>query len=220
MRRVIAELQNDRKPRIPIIFRWFGLLYFWLAGWRLKGHIPDDPAMVVIAGPHSSNWDGWNVIMTSWVTRVRLRWMVKAEYTRGILGLFVRLTGGLGIDRSQRHNVVSQAADMLRQADDLLLLVAPEGTRLKTDHWKTGFYWIAHEAGAPMIGARMDYGRKVIDFVGPFYTTGDIEADIQPIWQAYAEVSALHPERVSDKALRSKDLQPRSLEPMDSSTSS
>ncbi len=207
MRRVTAEFVNKRPPSRSILLKWFGIFYFWIAGWKLKGVIPDDPCLLVIAAPHTSNWDGWNLIMTSWISRTNLRWVVKEEFTKGLAGSFVKWTGGLGIKRDKSRNLVDQIATLIKESDDLLLLVAPEGTRKKTDHWRTGFYWMAHKANIPMIAARMDYSIKTISFTGPFYTHGDIEEDIKPIFATYDEVSGLHPERESDKRLKLDDKQ-------------
>lgn len=202
MRRVTATFDNQQKPQTSRILAWIARIYLWLAGWRLDGPFPGYDKMLLIASPHTSNWDGWNLIMGSWVARVPLKWMVKEEAIKGPFGWFVTATGGVPINRRTSVNMVDQAAQKLKEADRMILLVAPEGTRRKSDHWKTGFYWIAHNAGVPLVAARMDYKRKVMDFIGPFETTGDIEADIQPIWETYSEVTALHPEKVSDHYLR------------------
>ena len=134
MRGVTKDLDNQREPQLPIVFKWFGVLWFWLAGWRLVGKLPQDPKMVVISAPHTSNWDGWNLVMCGWACRVNLRWVVKEEFTRGLVGLFVRATGGLGIKRDKSYNLVEQVANKIRESDNLLLLVAPEGTRKRAEH--------------------------------------------------------------------------------------
>lgn len=208
MRRVTAELDNQRPPRRGRLLKWFAVLYFWLAGWKLKGTLPPNPRMLIIGAPHTSNWDGWNVIMASWIARVELKWMIKAEFLRWpLIGRFLRWAGAVPIRRDSSHNVVAQSAEQLRTNDELLLLVAPEGTRRKTDHWKTGFYWIAHQADVPMLCALMDYGTKTIKFTGPYHPTGDIEADIEKIWNDYRRVKPLHPEKLSDMRLRPRDRQ-------------
>ncbi len=205
MRRVTADFTIDRPPRRSRILQAIGIFYFWLAGWRMTSHFPSTPKMLVIAGPHTSNWDGWHVIVASWIARVDLKWMVKAEAIRWPFGWFIKWAGGVPIQRDASYNVVAQSARQLKEADDMLLLVAPEGTRKKSDYWKTGFYWIAHQADVPMLCARMDYGTKTISFTGPYHPTGNIEADIEKIWADFRAVSALHPEKVSDMRLREKD---------------
>mgnify|MGYP002396386211 CR=1 FL=1 len=192
-----------RKPSGNIILYWFATLYFRLIGWKVIGHLPPDRKMIVTAGPHTANLDGWLMVMTAWALRIQLKWMVKAELTRGPLGFLVRAAGGVGIDRKASYNTVDQVINAFNEADDLLLAVAPEGTRRKLDHWKTGFYWMADGADVPIFIARLDYGRKVVNLSHPpVHTTGDIDADMQIIFDAYSDVTAKHPEKVSEMRLR------------------
>jgi 1-acyl-sn-glycerol-3-phosphate acyltransferase len=66
--------------------------------------------------------------------------------------------------------------------------VPPEGTRGKTRHWKTGFYFIALQAQVPIILAFMDYEHKRSG-LGPVFTpTGDVDADMAQIKLFYADI--------------------------------
>ena len=179
------------------------LIVLTVLGWRIIGITPNEPKMVVVAGPHTANMDGFLLVMTAWYLRVKLQWMVKAEILRPPLGWLVRWGGGVPIDRSSRHNTVAQAVQAFAERDKFVLVVAPEGTRSRSDHWKTGFYWIAHEAQVPLYMARMDYGRKVVEIKdGLLHTTGDIEADMERIWDVYRPIVARFPEKVSEMRLR------------------
>ncbi len=194
---------NLRKPEIPLIFHWFARFMIFILGWRISGFVPDVDKFIVVAGPHTANRDGFMLIMTGWALRVRLDWMVKSELVRPPHGWFLRKIGAVPIDRKASHNVVDQAVEAFRQRDKMALVIAPEGTRKKSDHWKTGFYWIALDANVPMFMARLDYKRKVIDITDAlFYVTGDIEADMDYIWSVYDGVGARFPEKVSDMRLR------------------
>jgi 1-acyl-sn-glycerol-3-phosphate acyltransferase len=205
MRRVTADFTNEQPPRRSRFLQAIGIFYFWMTGWRMTTTLPANPKMVLIAAPHTSNWDGWILIMASWIARVELNWMIKAEAVRWPLGWFIKWAGGVPIQRDASYNVVSSSAQKLKEADSMLLLVAPEGTRKKANYWKTGFYWIAHQADVPMLCARMDYGTKTVSFTGPYHPTGNIEADIEKIWDDYRDIVALHPEKFSDMRLREKD---------------
>lgn len=191
-------------PEINIVLHWLGRFGLWLLGWRVIGTPPKVPRLVVTAGLHTANMDGLLMIFTSWVLRVRMRWMVKAEWTRyPIIGAIVRATGAMGIDRSGSFNTVEQAVNEFNAHDRMVIVVPPEGTRRKTDHWKTGFYWIAVGAGTPILTARIDYAKKTLDISGDMiHPTGDIEADMPLIWAKYEGVTARHPEKVSDFKLR------------------
>lgn len=205
-RRPVIAFTSSRQPEIGIFRHYFARFYFWLAGWQVTGYIPNDKKLVVMAVYHTSNWDGWNLVMTSWIVRTPIRWMVKAEWTRfPIIGWLVRSTGAIGIDRQASRNTVEWAVEQFRKNDKFILAVPPEGTRKKTDHWRTGFYWIAYQAGVPIKISIMDYGRKQIDFSAPNFTpTGDIEADMEYLWKYVRDSGArgLHPEKQSEMRLR------------------
>lgn len=131
-RRPVMAFTSNRPPEFGIIRHLFARFYFWLTGWQIIGDVPDTKKVVVVAVYHTSNWDGWNMIMTAWALRVRLDWMVKIEWTRfPILGALVRSTGAIGIDRSASHNTVEWAIEEYKHRDRLALAIPPEGTRKK-----------------------------------------------------------------------------------------
>jgi 1-acyl-sn-glycerol-3-phosphate acyltransferase len=84
----------------------------------------------------------------------------------------------------------------------IYLAIAPEGTRNKTDHWKTGFYQIAEKAEIPYVLMIIDYGKKECGFGPVFYPTGDMEADFQKIWDVYRDITPLYPENRSAMQLK------------------
>jgi 1-acyl-sn-glycerol-3-phosphate acyltransferase len=143
---------------------------------------------VLIAAPHTSNWDLPYTLMVAFALRLNIHWMGKRQIFRWPFGGLMRWLGGIAVDRSQSTNLVAASAKALRDAEGSVhLVIPPEGTRSQTRHWKTGFYWIAHEAGVPIVLAYMDYPRK-LSGLGPVFTpTGDIEADMLQIKAYYSQ---------------------------------
>ena len=175
-------------PGVNTVLRALSLGYLRLAGWNLDGQLPpDQPKCVLIAAPHTSNWDLPYTLMVAFALRINIYWMGKAALFRGPLGPLMRWLGGIAVDRSQSTNVVAASALAIREADGALcLVVPPEGTRSKTRQWRTGFYWIAHQAGVPIVMAYMDYPRKRSGLGPVFKPSGDIEADMAQIKAYYA----------------------------------
>ena len=176
-------------PGISPLLRALSTGFLRLSGWQLAGQLPADaPKCVLIAAPHTSNWDLPYTLMVGFALNLRLYWMGKASLFRPPFGAVMRWLGGIAVDRSQSTNLVAASARAIREADGpLCLVVPPEGTRSKTRQWKTGFYWIAHEAGVPIVMAYMDYPRK-LSGLGPVFTpSGDIEADMAVIKAYYAQ---------------------------------
>lgn len=197
-------IETPRTRRGNIVFYLIARLFFLISGWRVTGKLPANRKLVAIGGPHTSNFDGVLMLMLSWRYYLRLDWMVKSELgNHWLLGSFARAFGGLPINRSASFNAVDQAASLFETHDDLWLTIAPEGTRRKTDHWKTGFYWIAHKARVPILVAYVQYTEKRVHFVEELiWPTGDIDADLKKIWAYWEEAVAAHPEKVSDMRIR------------------
>ena len=166
---------------------WLGRSVLRLGGWRMVGEFPDLPKFVLIAAPHSSNWDG------VWGAAVKLGMGVKlsilgkdALVKAPLFGPLARWQGVIGVDRSAAHGVVEQATMAIRNADRMWFTIAPEGTRKWVERWKPGFWHIARNAGVPVVPAYFDYANKVIG-IGPlFELTGDMHADIARIQRWYA----------------------------------
>jgi 1-acyl-sn-glycerol-3-phosphate acyltransferase len=173
---------------------WLGRFLLWLFGWRTAGRGPSYRKYVVIAAPHTSNWDGLFMILVGFAFGVRFRFLIKDTLFRGPSGLLLRLLGGFPVDRSRRHNLVEQVVESFASHDELVIAVPPEGTRKKVERWKTGFYHMAHAAGVPIAFGFLDYSRKVGGFCGrPLQPTGDIEADFAAIRERYKGVVGKYP---------------------------
>lgn len=171
-------------------------LAFRLAGWRTEGAPPPDHAtFVLIAAPHTSNWDAVLMLLASRIFELPLAWFVKDDWFRFPLGGLMRALGGVPIDRSASHGVVEQAVARLQSSEHLALAVPPEGTRGHSPHWKTGFYHIARGAGVPIVLGYLDYGRKVAGLGPAFTPTGNLEADFEVFKEFYAKVQARFPDK-------------------------
>ena len=160
----------------------------WLSsfGWRIDGVAPDVPKAVVVAAPHTSNWDLPFTLAVAAALGVRISWMGKHTLFRPPFGALMRAVGGLSVDRRSPGGVVGQAVDLLGRHERLFLVIAPAGTRADTDRWKTGFYRIAEGARVPIVLGFLDYGRKVGGLGKVFTPTGDVEADMDAIRAFYA----------------------------------
>ena len=155
-------------------------------GWRMVGGFPDIPKAVVIAAPHSSNWDGLLGFGAKFGMGVKLSILGKDALIRiPLLGRILRWQGVIPVDRSAPHSVVGQAAQAIRDADRMWYAIAPEGTRKWVERWKPGFWHIARNAGVPVIPAYFDYANKVIGIGPPFELSDDMQADIARIQRWY-----------------------------------
>jgi 1-acyl-sn-glycerol-3-phosphate acyltransferase len=177
-----------------------------LFGWRLGDTVPSDVRKaVMIAAPHTSNWDLPFMVWTAWAMGVRMRWMGKHTLFRFPYGWIMRGLGGMPIDRRSPHGVVAQSATKLMEADDLILTVPAEGTRSFREFWKSGFYAIAHQAQVPILLGYVDFGAKE-GGVGPaVMPTGDVVADMDKIRAFYSKKVGKLPEKSGPIRLRAEE---------------
>ncbi|MDP2250587.1 MAG: lysophospholipid acyltransferase family protein [Hydrogenophaga sp.] len=175
-------------PVVNTLLRAFSIGFLKVTGWRVEGSLPAHASRsVLIAAPHTSNWDLPYTLMVAFALRLNIRWMGKQGIFRAPFGGVMRWLGGIPVNREQSTNLVAASAKAIREADGpLQLIVPPEGTRSKTRYWKTGFYYIAREAQVPIVMAYMDYERKISGLGPLFEPNGDVEADMAAIKAFYA----------------------------------
>lgn len=176
-------------PVVSHIVKFISLACLKLRGWKLVGELPKERKYVMIAVPHTSNWDFPITLAMAFVFGFKIYWMGKASLFKGFRGPIMRWLGGISIDRSKANNIVQQMVEAFDRSTELTVAIPPEGTRSKVDKWKTGFYYIAEGAKVPIALAFLDYEHKKGGFLGTFYPTGDIEKDFAEIRLRYKGIS-------------------------------
>lgn len=175
-----------------------------LMGWETDNHWPENLSQcVMIAAPHTSNWDALYARLALKALGVNVRLTIKDSYMQFPLGPFVRAMGGIGIDRrpkqagEPRPSMVQVMTDLFKQHPELVMLVTPEGTRARQEQWKTGFYYVAVNAGVPIALAYMDYKQKKAGVGKIIHPTGNFEEDMAEIMDFYAGIQAKFPKEFS-----------------------
>ena len=181
-------------PSTPLVLYWAARLWFRVFGWDTEGDAPQVAKGVLIAAPHTTNWDLPHMLAASLVYRYRISWLGKHTLFRPPWGWFMRFLGGVPIDRSSPQGMVQSAADQLKSASQLVLAIPPSGSRSRRDHWKSGFYWIAYEAQVPVVCGYLDYRRKRAGLGYSFVPTGDVKADMEKVRAFYADIRGKFPE--------------------------
>lgn len=156
-------------------------------GWKFETGKPAAKKYVLLAVPHTSNWDGLLLVMLARTIDLPMAWMIKAEWVNGPLGGLLRRVGAVAIDRSKSNNLVQQMIDEFARRDEFVLVIPPEGTRHRAEFWKSGFYHIARGANVPVACGYLDYGRKRAGIGEPIPMTGDVEADMAKIRAFYEQ---------------------------------
>jgi len=175
-------------PAVNTLLRGFSIAFLRLTGWKIEGSLPPDgQKSVLIAAPHTSNWDLPYTLMVAFALRLNIYWMGKEQIFKPPFRGLMMWLGGIPVRRESSNNLVAASVQAIRDADGpLQLVVPPEGTRSKVRYWKTGFYYIATGAGVPIVLAYMDYERKLSGLGPVFHPSGDLEADMARIQAFYA----------------------------------
>lgn len=193
-------------PIVNPLMRAVSWLVLRLMGWRTEGMTPEAigayPKYVLIAAPHTSNWDFPITLMVCFVLRLRVYWMAKASLFAWPIGWLSRWLGGIPIDRSASNNTVHNTIAAFAARERLAVIVAPEGTRGKVTHWKTGFYHMAHGADVPIALAYLDFKRKVGGIGAMFRTTGDIGADMAEIQRFYSGITGKNSDQFDPSTIK------------------
>jgi 1-acyl-sn-glycerol-3-phosphate acyltransferase len=165
-----------------------------LLGWRLDQRLPDTRKYVVIGAFHTSNWDMPLGLLGLWALGLKPRWVAKHTLFRWPLGPVLKAIGGIPVDRRAHTGFIEHIASAYNASDELVVTIAPEGTRSKTRYWKTGFYYIALAAKVPIALGYIDYPNKRLGIGGALNPCGDIEADMAIIRDFYRDKTGLKPE--------------------------
>ena len=176
-----------------LITRWSCENLLKISGWTLDRTNPPVTNCVVIAAPHTSNWDFILMLLFAGAFGLKISWMGKSNLFIKPFGYFLRLIGGISINRRKKNQIVDHMISLFRQRENFLLVVPVEGTRARTNFWKSGFYHIAKGANVPILPTFLDYGNKRGGFGVPIITTNNLLSDMQKIRDFYAPFKGKFP---------------------------
>jgi 1-acyl-sn-glycerol-3-phosphate acyltransferase len=186
------------------IFRIWGRAIIWVFGWKVDQHLKADfKRCVMVAAPHTSNWDFVICRAAFEVMELPVRFTIKKEWTKGFLGGLLVSLGAIGIDRkpkdkrSEPISYVDAMVNLFEENEELAVLVTPEGSRKRMEQWKTGFYHVAKKAGVPIAFGYLDYKTKTAGIGKVIWPGEDMEADMREIMKFYAGIHPKFPELFS-----------------------
>ena len=170
-----------------------------LLGWKVVGGIPVEKKYVIIVSPHTSNWDFIIGRCFGYMLEIEAKYLGKSQLFRFPYGWIFRRLGGIPVDRTKHNNLVAFAIDLFKSSQELVLGLAPEGSRSKVDKWKLGFYHISVGANIPIALGFLDYKKKEAGIGEMVLPSGDMEKDLQQIEDFYQKVTPKYPEKYNPK---------------------
>lgn len=165
--------------------------------WKVVGTLPPGDKFILIGAPHTSNWDFLFALAAFHLLRIDVSWIGKETLFRKPFGGIMKRLGGIAVKRGSKQGIVEQIAQRFKNAQKLIIAIAPSGTRKKKDHWKSGFYWIALNAKVPIICGYLDYRKREAGIGLSFIPTGNIVEDMNRIREFYNGIQGKYPDMVT-----------------------
>ena len=177
----------------PALVQGLGRWLHRLSGWQLVGAIPEHPKLILAVGPHTSNWDFLVGIVAMLALDLRVHFLAKHTLFRWPVAGLLRALGGMAVDRGNATGIAEQIGSQLRDAEQLVIAITPEGTRKKVPRLKTGFVRIARAGNCPVQPVTFDFARRIIQLHEPFFPGADPEGDAQEVRAIFAGATAKRP---------------------------
>jgi 1-acyl-sn-glycerol-3-phosphate acyltransferase len=180
--------------------RFIAKFLFFIFGW--KTDYPQKfkaPKSVMLAAPHTSNWDIVFALAVYWKEGIDAKFLIKNSYTSSFLGFFFKWLGAIGVDRAKHNNLVDYSVELLNNSEKLILMVPAEGSRRRVEKWKTGFYHIASKANVPVSFGFLDYKKKIAGVGDVYHLTENFEKDMEYIQDFYSKIEGKHLELYNKK---------------------
>jgi 1-acyl-sn-glycerol-3-phosphate acyltransferase len=181
--------------RSTILYYW-AKFTLWMLGWKIHGSLPPGvKKCIIIVAPHTSTWDFIIGRFAFWLLRIKVDFLIKKEAFKPVIGPLIKGCGGIPVDRSKGSSTVNQVVKLIGELDEVHIVITPEGTRTPVKNWKKGYYFIASNAGIPIVMGYMNYTTKDGGLGPVLYPSGDYEADLKLIRAFYSDKAGKHPER-------------------------
>ena len=195
----VNQIPHAFRAYRPKIVIFMGRLLLKIFGWRVEGAVPEmneNENLVLIAAPHTSNWDG--IFGFAAIIGLDAKISYFGKYTlfnQPILGRFLKYMGGIPVDKNNPGSgLVKEAIANMEKLKGSLIAMAPEGTRSKTEQWRTGFLRIAEAVDARIFVAAFDFNTKRIVLDKFFKPSDDMQKDLDNLKAYYTQYGAKRPE--------------------------
>ncbi|MFX4228538.1 MAG: 1-acyl-sn-glycerol-3-phosphate acyltransferase [Porticoccaceae bacterium] len=176
-----VDIPASAPRRAHPLLAWIGFQGLRLLGWKISGGFVDQPKLIAVVAPHSSNWDWIIGVCGLWALELRFCYLIKKQAMIWPVSLIINRTGGIPIDRARPIGVVEQLVNEFHASEKLWYAITPEGTRKSVSRWKNGFLRVAYDAGVPVVPVSIDYPSRQINVGEPFDLSGDIDMDLDII---------------------------------------
>ena len=183
-----------------------GKLFIWLTGWKVEGQVPRQDKVIIIAAPHTTNWDFVYLLGAAFYLGLSVKWLGKSSLFAFPFGRIMKVLGGISVDRSKPNGMVEQVSEIICSNPKISLVIPPSGTRDKTAYWKSGFYYIAKSANVSIVCGYLDYEKKMAGLGPNFFVSDSLSNDMDKIRAFYKNKIGKFPHLTSTIRLKEEPL--------------
>jgi len=187
-----SQIPERLRGKRSILLRKIARFGINISGWTIKGMVPDEERIVIIAAPHTSNWDFVLAMLAIFGLNIKLRWLGKHSIFKPGFKNFFKWLGGIPVYRDNPSNLIDNVVKIVKKEKSIVIAMTPEGTRKKVKRWKTGFLRIAKQTHSKILLISIDAPTKSIEIGKIFNPTGNSEDDLAFIQNYYSSFRGIN----------------------------
>ena len=187
-----SQIPERLRGKRSILLRKIARFGINISGWTIKGIVPDEERIVIIAAPHTSNWDFVLAMLAIFGLNIKLRWLGKHSIFKPGFKNFFKWLGGIPVYRDNPSNLIDNVVKIVKREKSIVIAMTPEGTRKKVKRWKTGFLRIAKQTHSKILLISIDAPTKSIEIGKIFNPTGNSEDDLAFIQKYYSSFRGIN----------------------------
>tara|TARA_B100001115_G_scaffold106350_1_gene78428 strand:+ start:981 stop:1577 length:597 start_codon:yes stop_codon:yes gene_type:complete len=187
-----SQIPERLRGKRSLLLRKIARFGINISGWTIKGMVPDEERIVIIAAPHTSNWDFVLAMLAIFGLNIKLRWLGKHSIFKPGFKNFFKWLGGIPVYRDNPSNLIDNVVKIVKREKSIVIAMTPEGTRKKVKRWKTGFLRIAKQTHSKILLISIDAPTKSIEIGKIFNPTGNSEDDLAFIQKYYSSFRGIN----------------------------
>tara|TARA_B100001057_G_scaffold240041_1_gene240394 strand:+ start:952 stop:1557 length:606 start_codon:yes stop_codon:yes gene_type:complete len=190
-----SQIPERLRGKRSILLRKIARFGINISGWTIKGRVPDEERIVLIAAPHTSNWDFILAMLAIFGLNIKLRWLGKHSIFKPGFKIFFKWLGGIPVYRDNPSTLIDSVVKIVKKEKSIVIAMTPEGTRKKVKRWKTGFLRIAKQTHSKILLISIDAPTKSIEIGKIFNPTGNSDDDLAFIQKYYSSFRGINPQK-------------------------
>ena len=194
MNNPLIQIPEKFRASHPILLQKIGKFFLTITGWKFKGDIPRSDRIILVAGPHTSNWDFLLALAFIFGLNLNVFWIGKHTLFKNGFSKIMRKLGGIPVDRASPELLMNEVSHIVKKQQGVIIAISPEGTRKKVERLKSGFLRIAKTTNSQILLAGIDFESKLIHLDKLFEPSGNTESDLLNVHNYFRQFKGKRPE--------------------------